>query len=180
MAISPPGDIIMDVLRAADPKAVAEARDKLAAMRAGGPDTPRTDFAAATHIQTASARRVEAQNPFVKFEALVLGTMLESMLPDEMGSVYGEGFSGDAWKSMLAQQLGDVMAARGGIGIAERYLSDRYLEGERVVPLAAAGARDEVTAEQQSLATALVHDLQRGVARSMTGDGESANAETKS
>jgi Rod binding domain-containing protein len=63
---------------------------------------------------------------FKKFEAMVLQTFLQSMLPKDAEAVYGGGMAGDMWKSFLAQQLGEVMAERGGIGIADRILGPHY------------------------------------------------------
>jgi Rod binding domain-containing protein len=66
--------------------------------------------------------RADVPDTFVKFEAMVLQSFLQNMLPEEGDSVFGSGLSGEMWRGMLAQQLGEVMARRGGIGIAERVL----------------------------------------------------------
>lgn len=182
MAISPPGDIVMDVLRAADPGAVESARAKLRANEAerlaeSGP------FAApqlAADATRAAPKAPPQQTPYAKFEAMVLGTFIQSMLPEEAGTVYGDGMAGEMWKSLLAQQLGDVMSERGGIGIASRLLADHYKDGDRKVPLAGindGSARAEVDI-QQSLSTALVQELQRNMARSVIGDDGAASEKT--
>ena len=61
---------------------------------------------------------------------MVLQTFIQTMLPKDAEAVYGKGMAGDMWKSLLAEQLGDAMAERGGIGIADRVLGDHYIEGE--------------------------------------------------
>lgn len=66
-----------------------------------------------TDINSASAE------PFKKFEAFVLQTFIQEMMPEDTESVYGKGFAGDVWKSMLAEKLAEVVAKSGGIGIAD-------------------------------------------------------------
>lgn len=108
---------------------------------------------------------------FVKFEAMVLQTFMQSILPKESEAVYGGGMAGDMWKSLLAQQLGEVMARRGGIGIADRVLGDHYLEGEQKVAVAGL-SRDaaEEAGRQDLLSTALVEKMQREIVKTLTDD----------
>jgi flagellar protein FlgJ len=139
VAISLPTDIVLDVARAASPEAVETAKAALTRRGAG----------------------VKAdKDAGVKFEAMVLGSFIENMLPKQADAVYGEGLSGDMWQSLMAQQLGDVLAARGGIGIAERLLKDRYVEGETtgtVGPMSINSENDR----QDLLSTAMVQEIQR-------------------
>ena len=72
---------------------------------------------------------------------MVLQTFVQSMMPKEAEDVYGEGMAGDMWKSMMSQQLGTVMADRGGIGIADSLLKGHYLEGETKVALSGVSER---------------------------------------
>jgi len=171
VAISPPTDIVMDVLRAADPAQVREARDKLVAARTAA-SAGASDFSPVATQVRAAPRAVEKNDPFVKFEAMVLGSFIQSMLPAEAGEAYGGGFAGDMWKSMLAQHMADAVATRGGVGIANRLLADRYRDGDRMVPLA--GANDgpaRAAGDQQALlSTALVHELQRKAAAGLAAD----------
>jgi hypothetical protein len=62
--------------------------------------------------------RVEA--PFRRFEAFVLQSFVETMLPDGAEHVFGSGNAGAIWKSFLAEQIGQEIADAGGIGIAEQ------------------------------------------------------------
>ena len=96
------------------------------------------EFAA---CREASTRRRPTPEPYVNFEAMVLQTFVQSMMPKEADAVYGEGMAGDMWKSMMSQQLGTVMADRGGIGIADSLLKDHYLEGETKVALSGVSER---------------------------------------
>ena len=169
MAISTPGDIVLDVVRAADPAQVETARARLSsfAARAGG-----IDFSAALGNDTASQPSPKAApEAFRKFEAMVLQTFLQSMLPEDAENVYGGGVAGQMWQSMLAEKLGETLAERGGIGIADRILADHYYEGETRVPLQGV-SRDPDKAvhdSQASLASALVDEFQRRIAAAVEG-----------
>ena len=87
-------------------------------------ESARAELAKTARVETARTKAERTEN-HVKFEAMVLGSFMESMLPKE-NPVYGGGMAGGMWKSMLAQELGRTMAERGGIGIADRLLGDRY------------------------------------------------------
>jgi Rod binding domain-containing protein len=140
MAISPPSDLVMDVVRAADPAEVQEAQARLKANRAAFQATSLAEngngFAAAVSVLNPSDgssglgdinNRVEQKKipeTYRKFEAMVLQNFVKSMLPNESENVFGKGTSGDIWKSMMAEQIGDVLAKGGGIGIAEQMVGD--------------------------------------------------------
>jgi Rod binding domain-containing protein len=164
LAISPPGDIVLDVMRAAEPDKVQAAREQLQRIAQGA--APSASFSAA--LSSAPGAKVEkSETPYQQFEAMVLGTFLQSMLPEGTESVYGEGMSGDMWKSLLAQELGDAVAARGGIGIANRLLADHYREGDRKVALSGVpgGPVQAALDDQNRLSRALVQELQRKAAQ---------------
>lgn len=57
--------------------------------------------------------------PAQQFEAFVLQSFIEPMLPKDDSAYFGEGTAGSIWKSMLAERIGAEMAAAGGVGIAE-------------------------------------------------------------
>ncbi|MGH7871515.1 MAG: rod-binding protein, partial [Candidatus Binatia bacterium] len=65
-------------------------------------------------------RRLDA---FGQFEAFVLQSFVQSMLPQKAAMVYGKGTAGEVWKSMLAEKLGAQLAQSGQIGIARRLAS---------------------------------------------------------
>lgn len=180
MAISPPSDIVLDVVRAAEPEAVAVARARLAEGKAasglGGEDFTRLAVARATPFgRAAAAAASEGSDParkaYTQFEAMVLQSFLQSMLPSDNESVYGKGLSGDMWRSLLAQELSGVMAERGGIGIADRLLAKQYRQGEEVKaigPIPRAAHRQELDGREM-MSTALVTEIQRHIAQSMLG-----------
>lgn len=78
-------------------------RSALAGAEAGGSDRQAAGMAALS-----------------RFEAVVLQNFIEAMLPDDASSVYGEGLSGEMWKSMMSEKIAEEFASQGGLGIAER------------------------------------------------------------
>jgi len=141
MAISPPSDIINDVARAADPARYQAASQKLLdgasaldgasfddAMKsmggqplmASGVDIYTLRNSLRNDAESASAAR--AQKAHQEFEAYILQTFVESMLPKDAENTYGKGNAGSIWKSMMAEQIGAQISKAGGIGIAKRLL----------------------------------------------------------
>jgi len=167
LAVSLPTDIIMDVARAADPERVQAARDRLSAFASQGPAS--TNFAARLNApQSVAARGADPAGPFQQFEAFVLQSFIENMLPDENESVYGNGLAGDMWKSMMAEQLASQMAKAGGIGIADRILTDYYARGQGDVPGKTGVVDEKRDAETRNLTSqAIVHEIQRRIGDSL-------------
>jgi len=168
LAIPTSGDLILDVVRAADPAAAEAARTRLASFAAKAQGAT-FDAAAATgeaprgKAATGAATGAATPDAFARFEAMVLQSFIQTMLPEDTESVYGGGMAGEMWQSMLAEQLGTAVARRGGIGIAERILRDRYVAGEQSVPVQGVSADPGKPAldEQRLLSTALIHEIQR-------------------
>jgi flagellar protein FlgJ len=186
VAISPPSDIVLDVARAVDPAELEAARAALA-KRVGARAPQGTDaaFSATASFRSAgSARGADPASPaqsFKRFEAAVLETFLQSMLPQDAAAVYGEGLSGDMWKSMMAQQMAGVMAERGGIGIADRLLADHYMAGKEkqaVGPVSRGPERVEADL-QAMLSAALVRDVQGQIAEAITAGPDESTARTE-
>ncbi|MDX8530423.1 rod-binding protein [Mesorhizobium sp. VK25A] len=188
MAISPPSDIVMDVARAAEPADVEAARAALA-RRANGASAPFAVDPSATVdagsiLSRATADKAEAANPakkFQRFEAMVLTTFIQNMMPKDTEGVYGKGLAGDMWKSQLAEKVADVMAAHGGIGIARSMLADHYLDGKHKVPVGpVAGGPQKTEIDQQTrLSASMIEELERKAARSMTGDETTIKTDIK-
>ena len=105
---------------------------------------------------------------------MVLQTFIQNMLPKDTEGVYGKGLAGDMWKSQLAERVADVMAERGGIGIAKSMLADHYKDGKRTVPVGPVSTGPQKTEidQQTRLSTSLVEELQRKAPAhgAMTGD----------
>ena len=62
-------------------------------------------------------RRLDA---YGQFEAFVLQSFVQSMLPKNATNVFGKGSAGEFWKSMLAEKMGEELARSGQVGIARR------------------------------------------------------------
>lgn len=139
MAINPPSDIVNDVARAADPAKYRVAAERLSQMagtpgevdfgeilntamtRPGSqlsldPYTVRTTFRNDTTLSGSN----KAGAAYQQFEAFVLQSFIESMLPKEAESVFGKGTAGGIWKSMMAEQMASQIAKAGGVGIAKQ------------------------------------------------------------
>lgn len=54
-----------------------------------------------------------------KFEAFVLQSFIQDMMPKTSEGVFGSGIAGDFWKSMMAEKVAEQVAERGSIGIAD-------------------------------------------------------------
>lgn len=173
MAISPPGDIVLDVMKAADPSAAATARARLASL---GNATTSASFASEVSARTdtapASSSTAPSPEAFAKFEAMVLQSFFQSMMPEDTSSVYGQGLSGEMWQNLLAEQLGHAVAKRGGIGIADRILRDYYVAGEKKVSMQGVANDPEQSTRdtEKMLSVALIDELQRMAARSLSSN----------
>jgi peptidoglycan hydrolase FlgJ len=182
VAISIPSDLVLDVVNAANPEAAQKARSMLAAAAAtkantvASTDKFTTEVASlsddmATNlndlrgrlVQSAETSEVEVPEAYRKFEAMVLGNFVQSMLPSDNEEVYGKGTAGEIWKGMMADKIGGVIADGGGIGIAERMAR----QAERhVVP---AGELSESVVNR---ATSMVNEMQMTVLDDITGIGD--------
>lgn len=140
MAISPPSDLVLDVVRAADPMQVQAAQEKLKADRAAFRASSLADAGAgfgaamsqakspnfAAGVSRAGHHRIDAADipkAYKDYEGVFLQNFVKSMMPEDSEDVYGKGLAGDMWKSMTAEHIGDVIAKGGGVGIAEQLFS---------------------------------------------------------
>ncbi|MGO4711820.1 rod-binding protein [Bradyrhizobium sp. 2TAF24] len=145
-------DLIVDVMAAADPVSQRLAATKLERLQsaAGGSFVaevdsrieagkqeqgaalpPRADASRSmTPLDSGHATVVNAtasdRTVYRKFEAFVLQTFVESMLPQDASVVFGKGTAGTIWRSMLAEQIGNEMAKGDGVGIAKQLAKSRY------------------------------------------------------
>ena len=139
MSINPPTDLVLDVVRAANPARHREATARLTqGMTEGVSTVGRGDFAAilaktdatppapTVALPARTASPASAAEAYEAFEGLALATMIDAALP-ESKALFGEGPGADVWKSMLAEQIGLQMARVGGIGLAEQLASSAAL-----------------------------------------------------
>ena len=134
MGVSLPSDLIVDVMRSADPAKLQRATAKLQSLEESSP-LPRAfanvlDTVDNPQPTPASApSRGTAAGPFVEFEQMVLRNMFEAMLPAETSGAFGSGPSAGIWRSLAADQLAALHASAGGIGIAESLTADEGARG---------------------------------------------------
>ena len=132
MAVTLPSDLIVDVMRSADPARLERATAKLQSLDASSPE-PRA-FANVldgvdVSTRTSAPSRGEAAGPYVEFEQMVLRNMFEAMLPAETSDAFGTGPSAGIWRSLAADQLATLHARAGGIGIAAGLAAGERQEG---------------------------------------------------
>lgn len=140
MAVTLSSDLVADVIRAADPARRTAALARLKSLGSSG-----TDFAAAVdatgtanapnpaHAEPAGphpslgklANAAEGTSTYQGFERMVLRNLFETLLPNEESGAFGGGPSAGIWRSMAADQLAGVYAAKGGVGIAGMLASAR-------------------------------------------------------
>jgi hypothetical protein len=68
-----------------------------------------------------------------KFEAFVLQSFIQEMMPQSTEGVFGSGLAGGFWKSMMSEKIAEQVAERGSIGIAE------YVRAGHVAPVRPSG-----------------------------------------
>jgi flagellar protein FlgJ len=140
VAVSVISDIVMDVVRAADPADVQVAQAKLrsnqAAFAASSLAETGNGFAAnIDRISSAESRaglgnvntrvaRNEIPDTYRQFEASVLQTFVQNMMPQDSEELYGKGSAGEIYKGMMAEQFAKSISESGGIGIAEQVYTD--------------------------------------------------------
>ena len=171
MAISPPSDLVLDVVQAASPTDVQAAQEKLAANRAAFAATSLAENgngfgstvdalnSAATQAGLANASThtgpTKVPQVYRKFEAMVLQNFVKNMLPNSE-TLYGKGSAGEIWKGMMAEQMGNTLAKDGGVGIAEKMYKDQ------VSKMRNTGAINAATNENdKKMALSAVADFQR-------------------
>jgi Rod binding domain-containing protein len=143
MAFNPRTDVVLEVASAADPLRASLAAQRLDSL--AGSSSPTADFAAdldrvaapgnATTAPLpggadARLRLAEAQGgpdklgkTKTQFEAMMLSSFVNELLPKETSEVFGQGMAGDMWRSLLAEQVSMQIAKSGKLGIARRLFS---------------------------------------------------------
>ncbi|MGJ0508739.1 MAG: rod-binding protein [Methylocystis sp.] len=132
MSIFPATDIVSDVARAADPGKVRVAIQRLEALSGDKVGEPAGTFALARAalapmrpqapaIMSDSAAPTGARmtpiEPTQKFEAFLLQSWLEVLLPKQESGVFGAGPGADIWRSMMAEHLATDVVRAGGVGL---------------------------------------------------------------
>jgi flagellar protein FlgJ len=126
LPISAPNHVALDVMRPPALPDIAAARTELARRSDAAANATFSVEGATEAAAPAEAGKTTTPETFRRFEAMVLQTFIQNMLPKDGAAVYGKGMAGEMWKSMLAEKVAAVVAERGGIGIADRMLGGRY------------------------------------------------------
>ena len=164
MSFSPNADVVLEVLKAADPARAQLAAERLEALGANAPagnftaDLDRASAASAfaptapagladarTALAAAAQAPDAASRAKVDFEAMLLNSFVGEMLPKDADSVFGEGTAGDMWRSMLSEQISRQIARSGALGLSRKLFATHEL-----IPRGAAGRAREVAATQMS------------------------------
>ena len=143
MSVTIPSDLVMDVMRAANPGRVKTAMLKLGASPAvaGMPGNFNAGLFRLEQATPAGAPR--GPDAYAKFESFLLQSAFETMLPDAASGAYGDGFAGGVWRSMAADQFASIFTDHGGLGIAEllRQRAGQKAEAPEVATIAAGGGQ---------------------------------------
>jgi flagellar protein FlgJ len=172
--ISAPSQVALDVMRPPALPDIAAARADLARRPGTAADAAFAVDDKGKADAPAEAGKAAAPESFRRFEAMVLQTFIQNMLPKDGAAVYGKGMAGEMWKSMLAEKVAGVVAERGGIGIADRMLGEHYAaEAKPAAQTAAASQRAEPrnTPEpsgQLRIAPAVLDGMQRSLSELLT------------
>jgi len=145
MSIFPTTDIVSDVAEKADSRRLSAGLQRLRGLaasdigargayppsstqevHAGGVPSSHPGFTASLRQYDSSAvisrvmpaeKKPPAMIAAEKFEAFVLQTWLETLLPRTEGGSFGTDGSANVWRSMMAEQLGVQLARSGGVGL---------------------------------------------------------------
>ncbi len=114
-------DLLLQVMKNAEPSRLQEAASRLAALSGAG---------TATNVAQVSANTGE------QLEASILTHLYGEMMPDESAGIYGSGSSGQFWQQMFTEKVAEATAKRSPLGLAEQLgLADgQNAAGERGNP----------------------------------------------
>jgi len=92
---------------------------------------------AADQAASKLGRPSTAQSAKTEFQALVLTSMVESMLPKDAEHVFGSGTAGSIWRSMMAEKIAAQLAERDVLGLSkdlEKHIANLKAGGGRTQP----------------------------------------------
>lgn len=138
-------DIVLGVARAADtakqreaaarlemlsrqqPAEVASAsssaepiRDWSTELRRASAGEPRPLVSADAGTPSSDESAEKRKDVYIQFEAVLLQNMVEAMMPEDSGAMFGSGTAGTMWKSLLAEKVAAEIARSGAVGIAKQ------------------------------------------------------------
>ncbi len=184
MAISPPSDLVLDVVQAANPADVQAAQEKARGNRAAfaryQPRGKRQWFrlhvdalnSAATQagLSNANTHTAPTKVPQVyrKFESHGAAEFRKEHAAEQRNTLWQRAPPAEIWKGMMAEQLGNTLAKNGGVGIAEKMYQ------EQVSKMRNAGAINSATNENdKKMALSAITDFQRKTLAAADTNGDS-------
>lgn len=164
MSIFPAVDLVTDVAQAADPLKRSAALSRLGELASARPQSSgqfstfvegsrRSSESAPLQTKTAietsgssagaslskAASTAKAAKAAETFEAFVIQSCIETILPKSETGLFGHGAAGSTWRSMLAEQIGGQIAKGGGFGMKSLLVRDlEHRSGADAAPTKAA------------------------------------------
>ncbi len=153
MSIFPATDLVIDVGLAADPSRKAEALKHLEKL-SFSTDVSASNSELPIPYNTHSSNRLSVHNSksnlstspnvasgnqdshvlaFKKFEAFILQTWLEILLPNAGSGAYGNDQAGSLWRSFMAEQLGDQLSKNDSLGLSRLALLGPEHDAEALI-----------------------------------------------
>ena len=132
MAVSIPSDLVVDVMRAADPARLQRAVSKLSGSAEGERSGAMNFSSTLANTQNTSCLNIlpvndaapsqghhEVEATRQGFEQMVWRSLYETVLPEEKSGVFGGGPSAGIWRSMAADQLASVASKNSSLKILD-------------------------------------------------------------
>ena len=101
---------------------------------------------AAVGAMAMAPRLAFAQTPSPTFEAMLMNSFVNELLPKDAGEVFGKGAAGDIWRSMLSEQVSRQIAKSGALGLSRRLFDTHDLPGATAGAAARVGEAAQMSA----------------------------------
>jgi Rod binding domain-containing protein len=142
MAVDLPTDLILDVARAADPMVAREAQNRLADTSVSVADTGRIS-------RTEGSK--DAFEVAKEFESLLVANMIDDMMGDGESEVFGGGFAGGVWKSMMAEQMANAIVKSTDFGVASKVATYFVRSGDMIEPMSGINNAEDTVKDARSI-----------------------------
>lgn len=152
MAVDFPTDLIMDVARAADPQRVRSVTARLEG--AGSAGDAGSAIADAARIGRGLSRvhaGKDAREAAKEFEALLVTNMIDTMMGESAESVFGGGFAGSVWQSMMAEQVAKQVVKTADFGVADTVTKYFVRDGDSIAAVTGVNDAGSTPAENRAV-----------------------------
>ncbi len=140
-----PEDLISDVLKSANSTLLATATSRFSESA----NEAQAFNNVASVPKNHHTKNAVANPGNEKFEAMMLRSFVEDMMPKASSDLYGEGTAGEVWRSMQADFISQEIAKGGGIGIAKQLDAQDQINRIGISPHSS--SRDAFTASTQNM-----------------------------